>query len=36
MAFFNNQSVSYTFPFGFLRANYDLVYDNGSSEVYSR
>jgi uncharacterized membrane protein len=33
---FNNSAVTYMFPAGFLDANYDLVYTNGSSEVYYR
>ena len=35
-ALFDNSTVNYVFPAGFLRANYDLVYTNGSSEVYHR
>jgi uncharacterized membrane protein len=35
-ALFNNSAVTYTFPAGFLNANYDLVYTNGSSEVFHR
>ncbi len=33
---FNSSAVTYTFPAGFLDANYDLVYTNGSSEVFHR
>jgi uncharacterized membrane protein len=33
---FNNSAVTYIFPAGFLNANYDLVYTNGSSEVFRR
>ncbi len=33
---FNNSTVTYVFPAGFLDANYDLVYTNGSSEVFRR
>jgi uncharacterized membrane protein len=33
---FNNSAVTYLFPAGFLDANYDLVYTNGSSEVFHR
>jgi hypothetical protein len=33
---FNNSTVTYIFPAGFLDANYDLVYTNGSSEVFHR
>jgi len=33
---FNSSAVTYTFPVGFLDANYDLVYTNGSSEVFHR
>lgn len=36
-ALFDNQNtVVYTFPAGFLKANYDLVYSDGSSEVFHR
>ena len=35
-AAFQGHSVSYAFPSRFLNANYDLVYTNGSSEVYRR
>ena len=35
-AVFNDSTVSYTFPADFLDANYDLVYTNGSSEVFHR
>jgi hypothetical protein len=33
---FNNSLVTYMFPAGFLNAYYDLVYTNGSSEVFHR
>jgi hypothetical protein len=33
---FNNRGVTYRFPAGFLNSNYDLVYTNGSSEVFYR
>jgi uncharacterized membrane protein len=33
---FNDSAVSYMFPVGFLDANYNLVYTNGSSEVFHR
>jgi uncharacterized membrane protein len=33
---FGNSAVTYMFPAGFLDANYDLVYTNGSSEVFHR
>jgi uncharacterized membrane protein len=33
---FNNSAVMYVFPAGFLNANYDLVYTNGSAEVFHR
>ncbi len=33
---FNNSAVTYMFPAGFLDANYNLVYTNGSSEVFHR
>ena len=33
---FNNSRVTYSFPANFLNANYDLVYTNGSSEVFHR
>jgi hypothetical protein len=33
---FNSSAVTYMFPAGFLNANYDLVYTNGSSEVFRR
>lgn len=36
LAFFNNQSATYAFPIGFLDSNYDVVYTNGSSEVFYR
>jgi uncharacterized membrane protein len=35
-ATYDGHSVSYVFPTRFLQANYDLVYTNGSSEVYHR
>jgi hypothetical protein len=35
-ASYDGHSVSYVFPSRFLNANYDLVYANGSSEVYYR
>lgn len=35
MAFFDNESASYAFPFPFLDANYNLVYSDGTSEVFS-
>ncbi len=35
-ASYDGHSVSYVFPSGFLTANYDLVYTNGTSEVYHR
>ncbi len=35
-ASYDGHSVSYVFPSGFLNANYDLVYTNGTSEVYHR
>jgi uncharacterized membrane protein len=35
-ASYDGHSVSYAFPSGFLNANYDLVYTNGTSEVYHR
>ena len=31
---FENQLVSYAFPIGFLDANFNVVYTNGSSEVF--
>ena len=33
---FDNSLVTYRFPASFLNANYDLVYTNGSSEVFHR
>jgi uncharacterized membrane protein len=33
---FNNSAVMYMFPAGFLDSNYDLVYTNGSAEVFHR
>lgn len=35
-ASYRGHSVTYAFPARFLRANYNLVYTNGSSEVYHR
>lgn len=35
-ALYNDHTVSYAFPASFLRANYDLVYTDGSSEVFHR
>ena len=35
-ASYNNHFASYVFPTPFLNANYDLVYTDGSSEVYHR
>jgi uncharacterized membrane protein len=36
-ALFNDENtVTYVFPAGFLNANYDLVYTDGSSEVFHR
>jgi uncharacterized membrane protein len=35
-ASFNNHLATYTFPSSFLNSSYDLVYTNGSSEVYRR
>ena len=35
-AAYNNHFASYVFPAGFLNANYDLVYTDGSSEVFHR
>jgi uncharacterized membrane protein len=35
-ASYNNHFASYVFPAGFLNANYDLVYTDGSSEVFHR
>jgi uncharacterized membrane protein len=35
-ALLDDHSVTYTFPAGFLGANYDLVYTDGSSEVFHR
>jgi hypothetical protein len=35
-ATYSGHSVSYVFPTRFLQANYNLVYTNGSSEVYHR
>lgn len=36
LAYFDNESAAYAFPFGFLDGNYDLLYTNGSSEVFHR
>jgi uncharacterized membrane protein len=36
VADFENESAAYAFPFAFLNGNYDLVYTNGSSEVFHR
>lgn len=36
MAFFNNDAVSFAYPLAFLQSNYDLVYTDGTSEVYYR
>ncbi len=33
-AFYNNQLATYKFPAPFLDANYDVVYSNGTSEVF--
>ena len=35
-ALYNNQFASYVFPANFLIENYDLVYTNGSTEVFHR
>lgn len=35
-AFFNDHRATYFFPANFLSDNYDLVYTNGSSEVFHR
>jgi hypothetical protein len=35
-AFYSEHLASYVFPADFLRANYNLVYTNGSSEVFHR
>jgi uncharacterized membrane protein len=35
-AFFDDHSVTYVFPSAFLKAYYDTVYTNGSSEVFWR
>jgi uncharacterized membrane protein len=35
-ALFDNHTVTYTFPEQFLVTNYNLVYTNGSSEVFNR
>jgi uncharacterized membrane protein len=34
LAYFNGESASYVFPFRYLNADYDLVYTNGTSEVF--
>jgi hypothetical protein len=36
VSYFDDQYAFYAFPFGFLNANYDRVYTNGTSEVYYR
>jgi uncharacterized membrane protein len=36
LAYFNGQSAAFAFPFGFLDANFDLVYSNGTSQVFFR
>lgn len=33
---FNNHLVTYAFPIGYLNANYDLVFTDGTSEVFHR
>ncbi len=35
-ALYNNNLATYTFPAGFLDANYNVLYTNGSSEVFHR
>lgn len=35
-ASYNERSVAYQFPARFLASNYDLIYTNGSAEVYHR
>ena len=35
-ALYNDHIASYVFPADFLDANYDLVYTDGSSEVFHR
>ena len=35
-ALFDDHTVTYVFPARFLDANYDLVYTDGSSEVFHR
>ncbi len=35
-ALYNNNLATYKFPGGFLNANYNMVYTNGSSEVFHR
>jgi uncharacterized membrane protein len=36
LAFFDNQSATYAFPFPFLDQNYDVVFNDGTSEVFHR
>jgi uncharacterized membrane protein len=36
LAYFDNESAAYAFPFRFLDDNYDVVYTSGSSEVFFR
>jgi uncharacterized membrane protein len=36
ISYLSNQSAAYAFPFGFLDANYNTVYSDGSSEVFHR
>jgi uncharacterized membrane protein len=33
--YFNNDEVAYAFPFGFLDSHYDVVFSDGSSEVFN-
>ena len=35
-ALFDNRTLTYVYPYKFLNANYNLVYNNGSSEVFNR
>jgi len=35
-ALYNDHLATYYFPFDFLNDNFDLVYTNGSSEVFHR
>ena len=35
-SYFDNQGIFYAFPFSFLDANFDIVYTDGSSEVFHR